>query len=64
MLPTPSQAGAAQTTNTTKQSFSLDNSLTHHGMGYFHETGNISAFHIVNVTVRFGSVFHCRPRNH
>ena len=56
MLPTPSQAGAAQTTNTntTKQSFSLDNSQTNHGMGYFNETGNISALNIDNETVRFG----------
>lgn len=36
----------------------LNDSLCHHGFGYFHETCDVGSFHIVDVSVRFGSVFY------
>ena len=63
--PTPSQAGAAQTTNTntTKQSFPLNNSLTHHSVSHLHEACNISSLHVVDVTVRFCPIFYALCMN-
>ena len=36
----------------------LDDSLAHHGIGHLHEAGDVSAFHVVDVAVRFSAVFH------
>ena len=35
-----------------------DDALAHHGVGNFHEAGDVGAFHIVDITVGFLAVFH------
>ncbi len=33
-----------------------DHTLSHHGVGNFHEAGDIGALHVVDIAVRFGAV--------
>lgn len=52
-------SNVAYNTNTTKRDILLlHNSLSHHCMGYFHETCNVCSFYIIYVTISFCSVFH------
>ena len=37
---------------------SLYNTLGHHGVGHFHETGDVCTLHVVDVAVCFSTIFH------
>ena len=34
----------------------LHDTLSHHGVGNFHEAGNVSTLHIVDVTISLGTI--------
>ena len=36
----------------------LKDSLSHHGLGHFHKPSDVGALHVIDVTVRFRTVFH------
>ena len=46
---------------------SLDYTLSHHSMCYFHKSCNVGTFYVIDISVRFSSVFYTlftvgRPR--
>ena len=46
-----------------KEWFLLNNTLSHHSFGYFHESCYISTFHIVYITVCFSTILYTSLMN-